>query len=92
MNLQTRHIPKRAVLQSGAVNAPWSNLKVTFSSDKILCKKGSNPNQNMIKYGAVKAPWSNPKVTFALTNFCANDDQIKHWALNAPWSSRVTSR
>ena len=35
----SRHIPKRAVLQSGAINAPWSNLKPEKSkqiSEKLI--------------------------------------------------------
>ena len=45
-----RHIPKRAVLQSGAVNAPWSNLKpeksIRISNTLIAdcgCKVGDSP-------------------------------------------------
>ena len=29
----SRHIPKQAVLQSGAINAPWSNLKPEESKE-----------------------------------------------------------
>ena len=44
----SRHIPKRAVLQSGAINAPWSNLKPEKSkqiSEKLIadcdCQRGT---------------------------------------------------